>query len=545
MNAFRYKKKTDHTWCFGIAAFFLFYPGFYPQKARAEEARACLKDCNQDIDCEIRVADCLLQKKSVGLALEHIKPLAAEHPESGALKRLLAKAYLADDNLFWAQQTLQNALGQDPSDCENRSWLAWVQMKMGALDWAADTLKEEPGCPTSGADQARRRLLMRYLERLRSKDNDPQKQPAEMERFDVIYPEDEQLIAYLRKRDDPGWIQPFTLRLEMGSGLTTNALAGSPTDPSRSGPTSFLSKTDLSARYTHPLTRSFRPTLETVIRGLGLSSRRAADFSYLELVARPGVIIGSTQPRLQLSYGFETLYLNQQENNRLYEAHRIELELELGSLFAFGGAGRRSFNQYDRTRTEIDIGLAGSFLLLDLVNNTVALSTRTHLADYEWYDLMGASALWIGKIHLGAGFGLQLGAVLGFDHYPHSGKERWGKLDFGVREKRQEIFTRLSAGIWSNARNGARWGLGYDFSLRDSTADKETQNYDYTEHRILLRLRWNLDWDPFAPAQVQPDRHVRLDYGFDGGAGMDLGEENIRDMLRQEEMIQLNSCGCD
>jgi hypothetical protein len=78
------------------------------------------------------------------------------------LRLLLARAYLDDSNDFWAQRTVAAAAELHPEDCNLQLWLAWIQIRQGALDQARTLL--DGACSHWQPEQGRRALLLAMLE---------------------------------------------------------------------------------------------------------------------------------------------------------------------------------------------------------------------------------------------------------------------------------------------------------------------------------------------------------------------------------------------
>jgi len=506
----------------------------------------CLRDCAGDLACEVEVLDCLLGEKRTRAAVERLKPLVQEHPDEAGWAALLARAYLADSNPFWAQRTLQQALDRNPDDCGLRARLAWLHIGQGDLDLAREVLDRE-GCPDDEVQRGRWFLLRAFMADAKE---DPQAPwlVDEVQDVDALYPEDARLHRHLRDKLRPGWIQPLHLSLETELGYTSNARAGSPTDPSTEGEGSLLGRMDLFGRFVWPLSGSVRPTLDTGLKGHGLVAEEARNLSYLELAARPGVILGGGYPRLLVGYKADYLVLNQDTElrRRFYEGHRGELEFETETLTAFAGAGRRIFHENGRSRWELDGGLGASLALFDRLHLLLALSLRGYQAVGDPYDLLGATALAVGRLRVGPGLIVRLGLTVSVDGYPNSGGER-GKAAYGTDSKRLDVLTKASAGLWGPSWGGLRAGLSYELSWRDSTVDESNsiESYDYIEHRVLLGLRWAFDLNPWAPRVVEPEGHVPIDYGLGAAGGLGMDEERIQDLLRQDEAARRGSSCVD
>ncbi len=510
----------------------------------AEEV--CLRDCAGDIDCEVEVTDCLIAAGRAREAVSRLKPLVKEHPGEPAYSHLLARAYLADSNPFWAQRTLQKAIARDEQDCVSRSWLIWVHIKNGDLDLAREALADE-GCPAAGADTARWRLLEAFLARTQADRARALLSVVQVPESGEIYAEDERLWLFLRGAEDPGWIQPLSFKLELAGGYTSNSKGGSPADPGTQGAGSALLRMDLFGRLVWPASRLLRPTLEAGLKGHGIAAEAdgARKLSYLQMHARPGFILGSGFPRILLGYKVDYLALNQDREieRRFYEAHRGEVELETKRMTYFAGAGRRIYRENGRSRFELDGGLGGSFVVFGRARMLMALSIRYYDASGDPYDQVGATGLVVSRINIGWGLVTRLGVTLGLDYYHNSGGELGG-LAYGSDKKRFDVLAKLNAGLWSPVWMGVRLGASYEYSYRDSTAD-EVDDYDYSEHRLLVKIRWSFDLNPWAPQVVETKGRVALDYGVSEQAGAGLEEERIQDLLRQDEAARRGSSCVD
>jgi hypothetical protein len=161
------------------------------------------------------------------------------------------------------------------------------------------------------------------------------------------------------------------------------------------------------------------------------------------------------------------------------------------------------------------------------------------------YGAVGGTLLGALHLELGEGAQLVLGANLDLDYYPDSGGEV-GATAFKTISKRFDLLPRFSASFWTPEFNGAKLGLVYQFVWRDSTADTKVKDYDYREHRAVVRLRWAFDWDPRTPDSSAELGHVALPLASGGGGGEDdgLGQDSIQDWIRQDQAERKGACGC-
>ena len=111
------------------------------------------------------------------------------------------------------------------------------------------------------------------------------------------YPEDIEVWRHLNLRENPGWIEPVSLRLMVSGGYTSNARAGSPADPTVAESLSGLGRLDLFSRLVIPTSHFFRPALEGDVKAHGLTEREARDLTYLDLSIRLHFDVNPWLPR--------------------------------------------------------------------------------------------------------------------------------------------------------------------------------------------------------------------------------------------------------
>lgn len=472
-------------------------------------------------------------------AIAEAKAAVHKDPSDPAGYFRLARAYLDDGNDAWAVKTLRSLQARLPDDCRPALWMAWIRLRQGALDEARQAL-EAAACPAGSAAAARREILLSRLEHLAGDPAAARRHAAAARRAERLYPEDRELLLRAAQVGE-AFPPPLQGKLDLQLGWTANARAGSPADPAATGddPHSAMGLLSLWLRYLHPEGYLARPQLELEARGTGFAAARGRDFSTLTLSLRPGVWLGEARPLVLLSYRGEALLLagsDRYDDGPLWftNAHRFELEWNPTPLTVFAGAGRRLFRESGRSRTEIDGGLGGGFSVSRL-RLLWALSGRLHQADKAPYDLRGATGLVSGELKLPARFALRLGAVLNLDHYPHSA----GYFDAVAPDtQRRDVLLRLSASVFAPPLwNAVRSGVTYEFAHRESTIGA----YDFTDHRVLLKLSFAFSLDPFLPRAPAQAGHVPLDWGEGDGAI----EERIQDLLRQDEAAQRSSACLD
>jgi hypothetical protein len=502
--------------------------------AAAGAPPVCGRPCAGDVACVVAVARCHLDAGQPRAAIELLRPRRGANAAEG-VTLLLARAYLADDNRFWALRVLHEDLALHPEHCETRAVTAWVHLQSADLERARELL-EEPGCAGAPSPLRVRWQLLGGLRAQAGGDRTAALAAyGSARRAARLYAEDRVLLEELRATVDPGWETPLTVRLEAGLGWTSNGLQSSPTDPGRTGLSGRtpMAVVDLAVRLVPPVARRVRPSLEANVRGLGLLDAQARDLSYLNLLARPGVLLGGTAPRLLLAYAGQWLLLAGSDVHGgpprwFYESHRAEAELELPRGFLlFGGAGEARFRERARSRAEADLGV-GVQQSLGRVALLGALSGRVHRAEVPAYDLWGASLLAAATVPLPRGFSARGTLVLGLDAYARS------RDYYGVGRDRRDLSARLGAVLFSPPWRRLALGVAYEPGVRSSTVDA----YAYVDHRVLMKLRWYLEADPWAPALVTPPGHVGV-WGTAQTGG--LGTDRIQDLLRQEDAARRGS----
>lgn len=498
----------------------------------------CDQDCAGEAACEVEASDCLLEAGRTREAIARLKPMVEGNPgEPGHVQRL-ARAYLADGNPFWAERVLRNALAKDPDNCGTRSWLAWVHLEQGLLEESEEVLGL-PGCPKTSAERGRWALLRAYAASA-GEGSDPGPHLEEAGEVPELLPEDLELLGHLRAKSDPGWIPPVDLRVESTLGYTSNATAGLLVDASEPGPSSAVARLDLIGRFAWRTRGRVRPALDLSFVGYGLPDEDAREFSFAQVRARPGVILGRAYPRLLIGYKADVFFFERGGGSPYFQAHRGEVEMESTKFVLYAGGGRRLIDEPGRDRTEFDGGGGWSAPLSRRVRLLLGATARYHLASNVAYDLVGGTALVVLRGDGPRGLAGQLTLSGGLDHYSSS-KGYEGFFTPPSEDKRRDVLWGGSVAVWGPPWGSVRLGAVYDYARRDSNAETATSDYDFEEHRAMLRLRWSARLDPFAPRAARAAGHVALDYGLGEAASAD---ERMREMLQQDDADRRSSCGC-
>jgi hypothetical protein len=506
-----------------------------PLAAAAPEHAPC------DPACERRAAAEMLERGDVRAAIERLRLTVESNPDDPALRLWLARGYLLDDNLFWAERTLRAALVQGGEVSAARLWLTCVLLRQGDPELAGRELAAVT-TPVEGAWRSRKMLLEAFRAQLASEPAAGRAALSILGRTATLFTEDRPVLAALRRRLDPWWLDPVSGELEVAIGHTSNALAGAPTDPGASGRGSALGEVTLRSRIAPPTGHVLRPVLDLDLLGRGMHERQYRELSSAQGAARFGALLTRERYRLLVGVRAERLLLDQSPS-RYADARRGELEIEWPSgVLAFAGAGHRDYRDHDRTRNEWDAGVGTPLRLWPGVSMVLGATVRGADARLAAYDLRGASVATATRFGLGAGFAARVAATLSWEDYPHSGGADGEKV-FGTSERRRDVLGKVALGLWLPSWRIVRAGVEWQYARRRSTADDRPGfDFSYRESRVRVLLRWSFGADPRAPRVVRPPEHVPLEWGF--GAGRHGEDERIIELLRHDEELRRgSSCG--
>jgi len=492
-----------------------------------------------DALCVRSEVELLLDEGDLKPAVKRLKEARVRHPEERSFVLLLARAYLLQDNLFWAERTLADGLDRWPSDPDLLAWLAAVHLRQGDPDLAAEDLDPEIE-PSDDPLRARWRLIEASRAHLEG-DHDTASSILELiDESDVVFPEDVAPLAALYASINPWWGPVFSGTLDFGGGYTSNALAGSPTDPGTGGPSSSLMMPELRARVAPHTSNDVRPFIDVEMLGNHLFDDEAEGFSTVLGGLRPGIAVATDRRRLSVGYRVEGLWL--EEESGLYsETHRIEAEVEWAAgRVLFAGFGHRDYTDEKRTRWEGDIGFGGSPGAVAGVPVVAGITVRLADAESDAYDQLGVSAAASSILSLGKSFSLRVALSVIWDDYFNSGGDEGFEV-FGTEDKRRDLLGRIGLTLWGPQWKGVRPGLEVRATRRDSTAD-DRPGYDFSfrEWRAVVWLRWTFSAGNGAPKISAPLGHVPLDWGINAGDD-GLEQERILDLLRRDEELRRGS----
>jgi hypothetical protein len=492
--------------------------------------------------CILDHAAMLLDRGEQRAALDYLKRRRTFVADEGRFSLLAAQGYLALGNRVWARRILTQRVATQPDDCEARGWLAWVFYSDADLEGARQILDHER-CPRTAPERSRWALLRGLVVKESGHPDEARSYVHLARRAGVAYAEDRVVLEHLTASLWPDREPLMEARADLRAGWTSNALLGSPIDPTAAEGDLASPVGDL-ALWARTGTDSLglaRPFAELEIKSLGLVSQATRELSYVSMGVRPGIAWHLGHALLRSAYRFDTVLL---EGGDAYEAgplwyhqgHRGELELELGrSLTLFGGGGRREFRIMGRSRWELDLGLGGGGALGDRVFMLGALTGRAHRAVNHGYHLFGASALTSLQVRIHGQWTLRAVVSLSYDDYP----DPLSRLVFSATQERRDLQIKGRVEFWTPPFAGVRLGAAYAPSHRDSTAG----HYSFTDHRVVALVRWIWRADPGRLEARTPEGHVALDYGL-AESEHALGDR-LQDLLRQDEEARRGSSCLD
>jgi len=483
-----------------------------------------------------------LSAPAAGAEIDDVAALKAEleqNPVDPATKRRLGIAYYRAGNDFWAIRTLDGVVRDVPADCEARAWLGLAYLRRAFPEQALATVRFG-GC--AGPAAFRLRMIESLAERAAGRAENADSLLADVSALERGWAGDVEGLPAVRRRVNPDHVPDVAWTLEFGGGYSSNAVMGAATDEAAAadGGASALAMFDARVRLAPDFGGPVRGVLEIQPRLTWFFADGAERLSFLELTGQAGIMIRRTLPRVTLAYRPDWLLLPNGFRGETAPVpymmgHRGEFEIEVRpEVLIFGGAGTRAFREMVRSRTEVDLGLGGAASPVRNLSLMWAASGRYYDARHDAWDLAGFSAMFAAVMRLPFDMSARASVTLSMDWYYDSAAEN-GVDPFRSDVDRFDYFYRMGFQFWSPSLAGVRFGVSYDFSSRESTAD----SYSYSDHRALLRVRWVGNAAFGRPSAVaMPDDVGLMDWGDGDGAGID---ERVQDMLRQDEQVQRSS----
>jgi hypothetical protein len=472
-------------------------------------------------------------------AVELLKRAYHLHPGEERLVLALAQAYAADHNDFWALNVLSDFVATHPPACQARAFAAWTEVRQANLDQALEML-QAPECLTRPELRARFLLLRAMVADVRGERDRVSALLAEVRSAHAIYAEDETLLAHLAARYQRGRLPLVAGETGIEVGYATNGMANSPVDleTPRQSMASPVGLVDARVRAVLPASDRMRPVVESGVEVERLSDA-ASDLSYQHVSWRAGLLLGYERPRLLLSYVGDAAATRAGETETARDpwysvAHRAHYELEASeSWFAFGAVGYRGIREQERSRVEVEQGLAFSTRLTTAVALAAGASARGYEADLDAYDQLGATAFARLDIALPQPFVLREAVSVAGDDFPLSE----GFFASALGRERRDLTVRTAAGLWASLGQSLQTGVEYAYTNRDSTA----HDFAFADHRVLLRWTATLDSDRLLTRVISPEGRVPLETGKTAMGRLQESGPTVRELMRQNEAAQRGS----
>ncbi len=464
-------------------------------------------------------------------AVKILKDAHKCYPDNTDVTRALGIAYARIGNHSWALRTLTPLLEQNPDDCSTRSWIAWIYVQMGMTDDVSRVLAHRK-CSDEMAGN-RLKLVESFDAIARGDTAYARTKLDEVYEADRLAKSDREALNAMQRMTGSAPDPNLSWKIELSGGYTSNALSGSPTDPRIADKKLGSSYLEGDVRITiDPWKRAFaRSIFEAEVTGQNLFSNDAQDSSYVDLIFRPGIVVsrenikfgGYYRPEFLITAGDDAYNKGPLLS---YSSHRIEVDFDLyGWLYLFGGYGHRTFRQIVRTRDEADIGAGGYHELGAGFALTWGATYRHWFSNGDMYDLNGTNAS-LALDYRRWGMLFRINGSYAFDDYADS------RGYFDKEHARRDHVARGTLQIWSPERYGLKLGGQFKASRRWSSAD----DYDYTDYRIALVVRWTGDLDFYAPSKVS-DEYDAIPYKLE----QSQSAERIRDIIQQDEDLQRSS----
>lgn len=466
-------------------------------------------------------------------AIRRLKAAHACHPQNEEVLRTLGIAYAKQGNTAWALRILVPYSEAHPDDCEAIAWTAWIQSQLALPQESQETLSKAGNCGDKKLD-ARLKLVGVFNDLSSEDTKQAQKTLRAIQKSDELFSSDADAALSMSKTlgiaPDPN----FSWSAELGVGYASNAVSGSPNDPTLIAKKLNSGFLDGDLRLTLDPVHNYwlHPVAEGKMNGRLLFSKDTRDSSYLDLSLRIGLTANTQNTKIGLWYSPESLIMHggdRYDDGPLlfYTGHRLELDVELYRwLYLFAGYGRRIFRQQVRTRHELDIGAGGYHSLVQGLGLTWGATYRQWLSEGKMYDLYGTNLTLALDYRLSSDWIFKLNGAFAYDAYPDS------KGYFADQDARKETSLKGTLQVWSPAFAGIRFGAQFKASRRWSSAD----DYDFVDYRGLVSIKWTGDLYFYTPEKRDNDP-----YALPWDIETDRASERIRDIIRQDEDMQRSS----
>jgi hypothetical protein len=499
--------------------------------SRAEAAPAAGTDEPRAL---VDKAEWLLQRGQVEAAQELVTRAAAGRPDFEPYALARAKAYLTEQNPFWALKVLGEFIAQHPPACAARAFAARVHIQEANLDQAEQIL-DAPECERADESRLRILLLRTELAELRGEREKALRLVTSAQMTNHRYVEDDLRLARLDSLYVAHREPTLAFRLELGAGWASRGIGTLPLDlatPTVHSGSPFVGM-DLSARLV-PLTfATWRPVAEVELHLAQYLDTPAKAYSSRQPLVRWGLEFGRRDRKLLMAYAADWVNLDggsqyPYDGFAYSEGQRGELHLTIdGSFHAYGSLGYRRFWQSDRSRLETNQGLSRSLRLSDTLNLTLGREFRAYLGNHSAYTQVGAT-LYAGlDVTMPKGLLLQETVALGRDVFPRSE----GYFAADVHETRRDTLVRVSVGLTTPEWLGLRFGFTYGYANRDSNIAA----YDYADHRGVISVAWQSDSERLRVDRIPKSGRVPLPYPDDETKVTAKSNAEVIEVIRQDE----------
>lgn len=473
-------------------------------------------------------------------ARELLRRMATLQPKSELLALARADAYLNDKNPFWALKVLSEFMAAHPPACASHALAARIHIQQANLD-QAEQLLDTPDCEQTQETKLRSLLLQAQIAELRGDRAAAEARVRQATGLSHRYEEDDDQLRRLVAVYDPYRQPAVSWTLDLAGGGTSHGLAGVPVDlvtpPNLSG--SALLAVELRVRALFSQQTNFRTFADAELKATQLLATPNRSLSTRQPTLRVGLMIGRAQPSLVTAYAYDLVHIQGGDAGVAgpgidSEGHRVEYRLRITPwATAAGSLGGRLFQDSDRTRFESDHGIIANVSLAENVRLMFGASGHVYKAQRRVYDQTGAAGFLGLDVSLQKGFELRETLSLGGDVYPASR----GFFDPLHHEQREDLLMRVGTELWSPETHGLRFGMGYAYTNRNSTAS----DFDYADHRALLHVQWQSDSDQMKTRRITKQGRIPLHYDESDSKLASQPLVEVREILKQDETVRRGS----
>ncbi|HMA91729.1 MAG TPA: hypothetical protein VKP30_03540 [Polyangiaceae bacterium] len=487
----------------------------------------------------VRRAEWLTQRGLKAEARELVQRAAQQQPAVELLALALARAYLAEDNPFWAIRVLGDFVDRSPPACASRAMAARVHLQQANLDLAEQMLSEQQ-CQATNELGFRFHLLRIELAELQGDATRARKLVRVSRAFHRRYVEDDQRYARLKLRYDPDSEPAFAFKLGLSAGWASNGLSSVPLDllPKQGASGSPLLGLELRTRWNLKRWSAVRLFAEGDFVATQYLDAPTKELSTRQPTLRLMALVGRGVPRLLIGYTADWVNLDGGDTYRhdsftYSTAHHLEYRFDLGrSFFTHGQLGPRHYWESARNRFEVAQGLSKRVVLSDSLDLAIGALVHAYAAKERAYDQVGASVLSGLEIRMPNDFTLEEQLSLSQSVHPNS--EGYFENSSAVR---RDTEVQVSVALATPELFGLRLFPSYALVHRDSSIDP----YDFTDHRGLLTVSWQSDSDRIVVHRISPEGRVPLSYPDEASAGRASPTVDVVEAIRQDEAQRRNN----